>query len=29
VQVVCNLGKLPLPAHPFSKIIYDTSPAAQ
>lgn len=23
LQVVCRLGKLPLPAHPFSRIIQD------
>jgi hypothetical protein len=25
LQVVCRLGKLPLPTHPFSKIIYDAA----
>ena len=27
LQVVCRLGKLPLPAHPFSNIIHDASAA--
>lgn len=29
LQVVCGLGKLPLPAHPFSKIIHVPGAAAE
>ena len=29
LQVVCGLGKLPLPAHPFSKIIHVPDAAAE
>jgi hypothetical protein len=28
LQVVCRLGKLPLPAHPFSDIIHEASAGA-